>query len=357
MTEQISLFDGAVKYKITKPIRLIELFGGIGAQSKALERLQVPFTAWRYCEIDKYAVQSYNAVHGTKFAPTDITQLHAEDLAIRDTDKYEHIMTYSFPCQDLAILGSKRGMTKGSGTRSGLLWEVERLLDEMTERPQILLMENVPQVIGVNAIKDFALWLAKLEELGYKNYWRVLNATGFGVPQNRQRCYMVSLLGDYRYSFPKEKPLKKVLLDLLEEKVDEKYYLSDRQLRYVIDYNHVCDNTKRGDLGKFIVNPPIAKTISCRGASSQRADITNFVIEGADRVYTIDDLREMCAQGTAKNLRVRKLTPRECWRLMDFDDEDFDKAKATGISDSQLYKQAGNSIVVAVLQAIFGELI
>lgn len=223
---QISLFDGEQPFKITKPIRLIELFAGIGAQAKALENLCVDFEHYRICEFDKYAVASYNAVHNTNFVTSDITKIHADDLAIVDTDKYEYIMTYSFPCQDLSIAGKQSGMAKGSGTRSGLLWEVERLLRECKELPQVLLMENVPQVLNC----DFGGWVDFLDSLGYKNYYKKLNAKNFGIPQNRERCFMVSVLGNYYYDFPKEIPLKLRLKDMLESKVDEKYYLRAEQL-------------------------------------------------------------------------------------------------------------------------------
>jgi DNA (cytosine-5)-methyltransferase 1 len=230
---QISFFDGAVPFKIDKPIRLIELFAGIGAQAKALERLGVPFEHWRICEFDKYAVRSYNAVHGTDFKTSDITKITANDLAIVDTDKYCYIMTYSFPCQDLSLAGNQKGMSKGSGTRSGLLWEVERLLNESRQLPQVLLMENVPQVCGKKNIEDFRAWCRFLESLGYKNYHSLLNSKDFGVPQNRNRCFMVSVLGNYTCTFPEPFPLSKRLKDVLEDKVDEKYYLSDKALQYI----------------------------------------------------------------------------------------------------------------------------
>lgn len=117
--------------KITKPIRLIELFAGVGSQAMALRDLGVNFEHYKVVEFDKYAIASYNAIHNTNFPTMDITKVHAEDLNVVDTDKYEYIMTYSFPCQDLSNAGKQKGMKKGSGTRSGLLWEVERLLDEM----------------------------------------------------------------------------------------------------------------------------------------------------------------------------------------------------------------------------------
>lgn len=130
---QRSIFDGTTPLKITKPIRLIELFAGIGAQAKALENLGVDFEHYRICEFDKYAVASYNAIHKTNFSTSDITQIHAKDLGIEETDKYEYIMTYSFPCTDLSKAGKQQGMSRESGTRSGLLWEVERILLEIVQ--------------------------------------------------------------------------------------------------------------------------------------------------------------------------------------------------------------------------------
>lgn len=154
--EQLNLFEVLYeKYHIKHKIRLIELFGGIGSQSKALEvleeqgKLPMGFEHYRLVEFDKFPVASYNAIHGTNFEPTDITKIHASDLGIVERDKYDYLCTYSFPCQDLSLSGKGRGMKKGSGTRSGLLWEVERLLDECGEElPQVLMMENVPNVVG-----------------------------------------------------------------------------------------------------------------------------------------------------------------------------------------------------------------
>lgn len=232
------------KFVIDKPIRLIEMFAGIGAQAKALENLGVDFEHWFVCEIDKFALASYNAIHGTNFETKDITKVHAEELKIAERDKYCYILTYSFPCQDLSLAGKQKGMSKGSSTRSGLLWEVERILDECVELPQVLLMENVPQVIGTKNIKDFQLWRSKLEKLGYSNFVQLLNAKNYGIPQNRNRCFMVSILGKYHYSFPHKKKLKLKLKDLLEDKVDDKYYLSDEMVNFFI-----ANSEKQKELG------------------------------------------------------------------------------------------------------------
>lgn len=211
-------------------------------------------------------------------------------------------MTYSFPCQDLSLAGLGKGMSKGSGTRSGMLWEVERILDECNEinsLPQVLLMENVPQVIGSNAIKDFQKWREKLENLGYSNYIEILNAKDYEVPQNRERCFMVSILGDYNYNFPKKIPLEKKLKDVLEDKVDEKYYLSDKQLDYILDAQDIALKSGR-DINNRTTNPDIAKTISCRGAVDQRADVTNFAIDGCDEEITVKDLKLRIKNATEK---------------------------------------------------------
>ena len=246
MEIQGNLFETVMpRFHIDKQIRLIELFAGIGSQFAALKRIGADVVSWKMCEIDKYACASFNAVHGTDYEPTDITKIHAEDLEIVDTDKYCYIMTYSFPCQDLSLAGNQKGMTKGSGTRSGLLWEVERMLDECGENlPQALLMENVPQVIGTKNIEDFKLWRRKLESLGYSCYVQLLNAKDYGIPQNRNRCFMVSILGDYYYEFPQKKPLERKLKDMLEDDVDERYYLSDDVVN-----SFIANSVKQKELG------------------------------------------------------------------------------------------------------------
>lgn len=457
-----------------KPVRLIELFAGIGSQAKALKNLGVDFEHWYVCEFDKYAIQSYNAVHNTNFTTSDVTKITANDLNICDTEHFTYLLTYSFPCQDLSNAGKGRGMEKGSGTRSGLLWEVERLLNECTELPQVLLMENVPQVHSVKNKEHFDKWIAFLESKGYSNHWKDLNAKDYGIPQSRNRCHMVSILGEHSFEFPKSIPLELRLGDLLEPEVDEKYYLSDAAIqgrsnssfrqynlerslinekevhptilaRYegsptlldetlkrevcnkaieqnlvtpydIIDPSYsnsrlreiengeiktvnsennqiantlttsasnfgVCVPNKINVIGNYspsgheasrIVHPDgLAPTVKenhgtvtatvapqCIGGIGEKKSNSGRQWYQQDRVY--DD---GCAISVttafnpyyATEKRIRKLTPKECWRLMGFADEDVEKA-AEVCSNSQLYKQAGNSIVVNVLMAIFREL-
>lgn len=391
---QMNLFEIINKpYRITKPIRLIELFAGIGAQAEALKRLHADFENYRVIEFDQHAIDSYNAVHGTRFETADITKTTAKDLNIVDKDRYEYIMTYSFPCQDLSKSGKGRGMKKGDGTRSGLLWEVERLLKECDELPQILLMENVPDVIGSRHIKDFQQWLSVLESLGYSNYIECLNAKNNGVPQTRNRAFMVSILGDYFYEFPESIPLESCLKDLLEDDVDKSYYLNRNQLEKVLsgkfdqhkrfaDINGICYTltTKPekiiGDASvcNHLHDENVLQEWPCNGIAVYENTIKGYAIANdGDGIY-IDrpyQKRGVVQKGMIQTLKtgsrdvavvsktkymnaffVRTLTAKEYWRLMGFHDEAFDKAARVN-SKTQLYKQAGNSIVVDVLIAIF----
>ena len=344
----------------------------------------------------------------------NIQQVKGKDLEIVDKDKYDYILTYSFPCQDLSLAGKGKGMSDTS-TRSGMLWEVERILTECSESdslPQILLMENVPQVHGAENIEDFKKWIMRLEELGYSNYWQDLIATDYGIPQTRNRCFMISILGEYSYQFPPKKELKLKLKDLLEDNVDEKYYLSDKMVKYIS-----ADNDKwTGNNEEALINKTYASTLNTR-EGMRRCDSSNYISEDVGENYNLKpkktgnlyedslqrylcnkliedglveegdvvkhsytqqilDGNKKCVEkndgnmitlttrgdciGTAindnGNLRIRKLTPKECFRLMGVKDKDFKKI-AKNQSDNSLYHLAGDSIVCDVLQAIFKELL
>lgn len=335
---QLSLFDGRNSFTITKPLRLITLFSGYDSQALALKYLGVPFEHWKTCE---WAIKSIQALKDLHFANdntdyskdysaeyilkklaewgisadynkpmtyeqikrlgevkqrqiynniiathnlVNITQVQAEDLAITETDKYDYIVTYSFPCQDLSKAGKQKGMAKGSSTRSGMLWEVERILDgcyKKGQMPQILLMENVPDVVGSKNMRHFAAWLAKLESLGYKCYRKILNSKDFGVPQNRERCFMISLLGDYYYSFPEKEKLTIRLKDLLEEEVAEKYYLSQRALQGKINTSFSTSKLKNVLPDK----DGICRTIMARDYKDPKCiQLTEYCSQG-NRVY------------------------------------------------------------------------
>lgn len=223
---------------INKKIRLIELFGGVGTQAMALHDLAVAnglkpedvFEHYKLVELDKYPVKSYNAVHGTNFEPMDITEITGKDLKIVNKDQYIYFITYSFPCTDLSLAGKQKGMERGSGTSSSLLWEVERLLNELDEEnalPQYLCMENVTQVHGKKNLPNFEEWIRFLESKGYHNYWQDLEASQYGIPQHRNRTFMISSLEKINYEFPRTIPLNKIMRDMLDEHVDEKFYISN----------------------------------------------------------------------------------------------------------------------------------
>ena len=461
-------------FKITKPIRLISLFSGYDSQALALKYLGVEYEHYKTCEWAIKSIQALKDLHfrddkkdyskdletsqikefllnkgissnynepmnknqinrlNEKQAKTiynnikathnlvNIQQVKGKDLEIVDTDKYTYIMTYSFPCQDLSLAGKGKGMSDTT-TRSGMLWEVERILIECSQLsclPQVLLMENVPQVHGEGNKEDFNKWQLRLEQLGYKNYWQDLIATDYEIPQTRNRCFMVSILGDYNYTFPKPIPLKLKLKDMLEENVDEKYYLSDKMLEYMMSESSGGLSRKEMFERNFKEDKEVAATITtCAGnrASDNIIKIKNATKQGyleakegdgidlcqpnsetrrgrvqkeAIQTLTTQNNLGVCVKGIATNeskewqkepleeksrtilanksnggvgcidtnLRIRKLTPRECFRLMGVKDEDYDKI-AKNQSDSSLYHLAGDSIVVNVLMAIFKEMI
>lgn len=300
---QISMFDGDKPFKVNKPLRLITLFSGYDSQALALKYLGVPFEHYRTCE---WAIPSIQALKDLHFEDDDtdysvgmsktelvetlytagvsadynvpltkaqlqrygegklrtiynnirachnlvsICNAKGDDLGIKETDKYCYLLTYSFPCQDLSAAGLGKGMERGSGTRSGMLWEVERLLKETKELPQVLLMENVKQVIGQKNIKAFAEWIAFLDKLGYHSKWQVINATDFSIPQNRERCFMVSVLGNHYYEFPKVIGNKLKLKDVLEKNVPERYYISEKIIESYFKRNIL--NEKKGNGFRF----------------------------------------------------------------------------------------------------------
>ena len=229
--------------EIKKKIRLIELFAGVGAQSMAMKAIGADFEIWHPVEFDDFAIKSYNAIHGRNEKTIDIRNIHGSDLEITDKDKYSYIMFYSFPCTDLSVAGKMEGMSKkdwenGESTRSGLLWEVERIIKELPDEqlPEFLIMENVPQVHSEANIGDFNKWLDYLKSRGYFSYWQDLNAKDFGIPQNRDRCFCISILSKefIEFEFPKKIPLKYVMKDFLQEEVADSYFIKSEKAEKLI---------------------------------------------------------------------------------------------------------------------------
>ena len=454
-------------------LKILELFGGIGACSKALERLKIDYEIADYVEIDKYAVKSFNAIHNTNFEPQDITQW--------DKNIEVDLIMHGSPCQDFSLAGKQAGGDEGSGTRSSLMYETIRIVEKL--KPKYVIWENVKNLLSKKHRHNFDAYLETMSELGYTNYYQVLNAKDYGIPQNRERVFTISILGNEKYEFPKEniqecevinplqgisgkswqfeqnvysensilrslkagggsgnipkviehfefppkQELKLKLKDMLEDEVDEKYYLSDKMINYCMGVNQKESKFPRKE--RFLQslnmtnNKNIATTISTNagnrpvdnfiiGSTQKHAAIskdgivptlTSAMGQGGGHVPMIGEninnitLKSKCKrlenlvkkidfeQGKVLNmdlynqttnenisqcltephhnsqrlfdgLRIRKLTPKECWRLMGFDDDDYEKAAKVN-SNTQLYKQAGNSIVVKILETILKELL
>lgn len=225
MNDQITLFDLTMPMvSIERPIRLVELFAGYGSQAMALKRLGADFEHYRVIEFDKFAIRSYNAVHGTDFPTVDVCTVKGVDLGIVDKSRFTYLLTYSFPCTDISVAGQQKGMAKGSETRSGLLWEVERILNELHDTdslPQILIMENVDAITNQRNKPHLMKWTEFLDGLGYTSYGHVLNSFDYGIAQNRKRYFLVSLLGEYNYKFPDPIELDTCIEDYFEKLSEE----------------------------------------------------------------------------------------------------------------------------------------
>ena len=385
----MALFDAFAnrkKLKITKPIRLIELFAGVGTQAMALRDLGVDFERYRVCEIDKYAMQSYNAIHGTAFVASDICDWHGDDLGIIDTDKYCYILTYSFPCTNISVAGLQKGMDKSSNTPSSLVWQVTRLLTETKELPQILVMENVTQIHSKKFIDDFNNLIEFLSGLGYTNTYTDLNAIDFLIPQTRNRCFMVSTLNELAYEFPKPVELTTKLHNYLEPFVDISHYYLKETAKELTDYiasqgSTFIENTSdynrmymlkiRNFNQQAVVNDEfgLCRTLLCVNGSNKpkllqkyKIDSDSLIVDMVGNVIAKPDTFEhfndfiYMVDGATYLLLVRYVTPLECWRLMGYSDDDYNKAKNTGLSNYQLYAQAINGIVKDVLMAIFKQM-
>ena len=439
-------------------IRLFEAFSGYGSQALTMKRYGIQFESVGIAEIDKYAIQAHEALHGPIKNYGDVSILEVDELPDMD------LFTYSFPCQDISNAGKQRGLEKGSGTRSSLLWECERIIEG--KRPKFLMMENVKNLVGKKNKPHFDEWLQVLESLGYNNYWKVINAKWCGVPQNRERVFCVSIRKDVDnglFNFYEDFDNGIRLKDILETEVDEKYYLSEEiQSRFKyrpsgsnilgttkgenntrhgqrdvvydtgkkigclsatdykqpkqilvkeatkkgykeaypgdsINLEHPNSNTRRGRVGVGVAN---CLTTSCNQAivepkvneigllNTDRHSSCMNTIHGTDRICrTLDTMQggnrhpkileaDGFYSGTSEafmpkpmkgiskclkankhdasvienNYRIRKLTPYECLILMGLTHEEAMLLVNSGISNSQLYKMAGNSIVVQCMR-------
>ena len=429
-------------------IKVFTMFSGYGSQEMALKRAGIPYEVVAICEWDKYASTAHKAVHGDILNFGDITKVNPCEVPDHD------LATYSFPCTDVSVAGEQKGLEVG--TRSGLLWECEKIIRE--KLPKYLLCENVKNLVGKKHIGGFVHWCRILESLGYSNYWEIMNAKDHGVPQNRERFFMVSIRGEHKpYIFPDEEKLDIRLKHILEDEVDEKYYLSDKAIQGFLKHkarhdekgtgfswkpktandianciranSALCptDNTITVGIRQTGRNPekptsresglPTEQMIESNGqevanciTTVQKDSMVGIIKAGNvnpsgngmnGNVYHEDGLaptitinkgegpkiiqkcrgfnkggeHEISTAITANSwqennfvndtIRIRKLTPKEAFRLMDVSDEDFEKIRTALIEEhyngkdkanSQLYKMAGNSIVVNCMVKIFTNL-
>lgn len=428
---------------MSESLKVLELFAGIGACSKALERLGIEHEIVDAVEIDRYAIKSFNAIHGTNFEPQDIT--------IWDKDVSVDLIMHGSPCQDFSVAGRQAGGDEGSGTRSSLMYETLRIVEKL--KPKYVIWENVKNIISKKHIHNWENYCTRMSDLGYCSWCKVMNAKDYGVPQNRERVFTVSIrkdISDKEFVFPESIPLEKKLKDMLEPEVDEKYFISENMMNYFmgvnqkpskfprkerflaninrkdqdransittapgqrptdnfirvktankqgydyategdgVDLQYPNSTTRRGrvghevsktimtgdgmgvvvktnlktDLCNKLVEENVVKggeIINHSYTTSEQRNTLDKYIESKDGIMPTLTTRPDCL-GYATlppDIRIRKLTPKECWRLMGFDDADIDKAQAVGISNAQLYKQAGNSIVVNILEIILKKLL
>lgn len=352
-------------------LRVFEAFAGYGSQRMALRNAGIPHEIVGISEIEGNVLLSYAAIH------TGFLKLRNDPESCRETEdgmrtyllernvpldyktfqnRVENLkgqelkdmylanilsknygdirtivpeklpdfdlLTYSFPCQDVSVAGYQYGLKENSGTRSSLLWECCKIIEK--KKPSFLMMENVKNLVGKNHIRNFSKFLNHLESMGYRNFWSVLNAKDYGVPQNRERVFCISMLAPKaEYIFPEKRELKRTMKDYLERDVSKSFYLrrlsdipTDQDVCYCIDSNYWKGST-----------------------------IENFFEKRRRQLITTH-------QTENGKFLIRRLTPKEAWRLMGCSDEDFEKAAKVN-SNTNLYRQAGNSIVVPVLEAIF----
>lgn len=265
-----------------------ELFAGIGAFRKALIRLGIPHEIVGISEIDKYAIKSYNAIYGETRNYGDISKVERLD--------YADLWTYGFPCQDISLAGQLKGIVKGE-TRSGLLYEVQRLLAQAQSDdalPKYLIMENVKNLVGKKFRPDFEGWLGWLDELGYNNYWKVLNAVDYGIPQNRERVFCISIRKDIDtgYTFPSPVESDTVLMDKLEpvEDIDEKYFLSSECVKRRFTKNQI--NEEKGYGFKFSPVEREEAKIATTVTTVPTRDTANHITEKGVRSILEDNVDE-----------------------------------------------------------------
>ena len=299
-------------------LQILELFGGIGSPRKALLNLGVPTKAIDYVEIDEKAVKSYNEIFRN--------ELDYKTQDVRGYNLKPDILIHGSPCQSFSIAGKQEGADPNSGTESSLMWETVNIIKQMhIWKPRVVIWENVKNVLSKHMIHNFNRYLQEMEDLGYTNSFEVLNAMDFGLPQNRNRVFTISMLDGTRFNFDTlERTKYRSLEEFLEKEVSEEY---------------------------IVTQPSILRGIGKKGVVNRATVIKDYC-------YTITERQDRCPAQVIDvgNGKYRFLTDKECWLLQGYSEEDYNNAAKVN-SKRALYKQAGNSIPVTIFESIFKQLL
>ena len=314
---------------MSNKLRVFEAFSGIGAQSIALRNIGIPYEVVAISEIDKYAIQSYEAIHGKVNNLGDISKIKVEDIPEHD------LFTYSFPCQNISTAGKRDGLSKSSGTKSSLLWECEKVIEFC--KPKYLLMENVKNLLSKKFKNDFDKWINWLNIQGYNSYYEVLDAKNFGIPQHRERVFVISIRKDidngFKFNIPNKQGDLKDFVDDINENVDSKIMKSCIEV-FKEEYENIIKSDK-----------DIYQCKATSGFQDKKVGIAVSPTLRANKTHTC----------VLVNNHIKRLNAKDMWLLSGFDISDYEKVKGV-VSEAQLMKQAGNTIVVQVLEEIFKEL-
>lgn len=437
-------------------VKVFSVFTGIGSPEMALRNIHIEYEVVGISEVDRYAILAYDAIHCDQKkvienatreemlgefiekniaynfstyiseipkSEGDILKLytaHKRSKNYGDIRKINEktlpdfdLFSYSFPCKNISIAGSQGGFVEGSNTQSSLLWECERII--RNKKPEYLLMENVKNLISKKHMGEFDRWIYMLDKLGYDSYWSLLNGKHYGVPQNRERVMMVSILkskNKHTFRMPNSSHCTTTLTDILEKDVPKHFYIDPKKyahikeslpsqdLAYCLDANYAkgisVDNfikrkkrtliqeatgcAIRGRNGKqtLEVSPTslsnsittinkdslvlLGNELQMLGMLGNKDYATNRVysengVSPALNIMNGGNRQPKIAIEKTTDFLVRRLTPRECWRLMGYTDQDFNKARDIGgLSNTKLYERAGRGIVVPMLEAIFTNL-
>lgn len=321
-------------------LKFATVCSGIGAPEKALTLLNVPYELVFFSEIDKSAITSYCAIHNENNNKNlgDLSQINYTKIPT-DID----LIVGGTPCQDFSSAGLKKGGEEGSGTRSSLMWQYIHLIEHI--RPKIVVWENVAAVLSRNHIRTYYKFYTTFSKLGYDLYVDLLNSKFFNLPQNRLRIFLIAIRKDIHqyFSFPYGYDSGIRIRDLLCDKVPDKYYIKSLSDMIPNKKNYFSNEHCIRSIGK------IKNTIFKQGNEVLSIDGIFDCLTTKQGNYILDDR-------TSREKTIRHLMPNESMRFMGFTDKDFECCINAGVSESELYIQAGNSIAVPVLMALFGQL-